>query len=985
MHTNDHASVPLFFRVRSRLILLILFAFYTLLSLPSFGQTETPSENLLIRASHASTWNEGSTNILQLQGPVTVDLDQTHLTADSAVIWLTPARGTPLEEQHAEIALIGHASLTQPDGISRSGDTLFVTAIVRGTIRVTAEQRAVQNLSQSDLYKQAVTFRPVEPATDNKGANENWLIQRPWTMPQELTAPKPPPPASQPAAAPPVSISSDNIEGARTSDGLVAFILHGNVQLRQRRPNGEFLELQAQRAVIFTTMHDLSEIQKKKFTSIDQAVTGAYLEGDVRIVHTPSVLKKTSEQRLTGERVFYDFTTDRAVLTQAVVHSYDLKTSSPIILRAQTVRQLSAGEYTADNAQLTTSSFATPSYSIGLGKAYVRQIATGDPRVGTYSEFTGEDATFNFYNVPIFYFPLAAGTFGERGSVFRDVSVSSNSRFGPSLVTQWGLFETLGKLPPKNSDITYQLDYFGKRGPALGIDGHYVGTTFADTTHEPWSYNGDFSGIFVEDHGIDKLDRQRPNVKPPDEQRGRLFLEHQHFLPDDWQLQLSLGYSSDPTFLEEWYQDDFYTRRPQETSLYLKRQHDTEALTFLVTRELNNFVTSSDFQQEQAEIDRLPEISYHRIGDSFARDSLTFFSDNTVSGLEFHRSRATLAEQGFGPGQSPGLPSFGTTGEPGNEVYRGDFRQEVDYPVTIGQFRVVPYVLGRYTVYSDSPNKAGVKNRLFAGAGVRITTAFWKVDDAVESNLFDLHRLRHVIEPELHLFTGAENVNRDKLFQYDEPIDLINDITGGQIALRQRWQTKRGDAGRWRNVDVFSFNVEGNFFSHKPNDALIAPTKFRGLFFDSVPEESIPRNSVNADATWRISDSTEVISDAQYNLDKNTLATASAGIAVLRGERLSYFLGQRYIEPLNSNITTFAANYQLTTKYTVAFQQSFDFGIEHNVASQFSVIRHFDRFYVSVTVRYDEIGNTSGFMVNLIPEGFSPNSGAAGTRNVFQR
>jgi len=40
-------------------------------------------------------------------------------------------------------------------------------------------------------------------------------------------------------------------------------------------------------------------------------------------------------------------------------------------------------------------------------------------------------------------------------------------------------------------------------------------------------------------------------------------------------------------------------------------------------------------------------------------------------------------------------------------------------------------------------------------------------------------------------------------------------------------------------VDFFTFNVEGNFFAHKPNDSLIAPTRFRGLFFDSLPEASI--------------------------------------------------------------------------------------------------------------------------------------------------
>ena len=81
--------------------------------------------------------------------------------------------------------------------------------------------------------------------------------------------------------------------------------------------------------------------------------------------------------------------------------------------------------------------------------------------------------------------------------------------------------------------------------------------------------------------------------------------------------------------------------------------------------------------------------------------------------------------------------------------------------MNVGQFKVVPYLLGRYTVYTDSP-AGGAKNRFLGGVGARISTAFWKVDDSVESDLFDLHRLRHVIEPEVNLFTSAETVHREQ-------------------------------------------------------------------------------------------------------------------------------------------------------------------------------------------------------------------------------
>ncbi len=961
-------------------------ALLTLLSLPCsscFAQTDQTRENLLLSASKAATWSEGPANVAHLDGNVTIDLDQAHMTADGAVVWLTPVRGAVLDEQRAEIALIGNANLSQPDGINRSGQTLFVTAIVRGTVRITADMRESRNLSDSDIYKSAAAIRPVEAPPTTQLSGDSWLIQRPWMLPGPTTLPAA---ASQPAVQSTLVFAADASEGAMTRDQLVAIVLTGNVKLFQRRPDGEFLELQCERAVLFTPLHSLKEIEKSdRFKSIDDAVTSAYLEGDVRMVHTPPP-KHGNEQRLTGNRVYYDFKTDRAILTQAVVHTLDTKSNTPMIVRADTVRQLSEGEFTAEHAQLTSSSFATPSYSIGLNKVYIREIDTGDPRYGTYTQFQGTGATFNVFNTPFFYLPVIAGTMTERGAIFRDFEVLSGARFGPSLITRWGLFETFGKIPPPNTDFTYQIDYFGKRGPAVGLDGKYQGGLSTEMTKEPWAFSGDFNAFFVDDHGKDDLGRRRLDVEPPTSTRGRIDFHHQYFLPDDWQLQLSVGYSSDPTFLEEWFRTDYFLRPPQETALYLKHQRDTEAVTFLLSGQINNFVTSFDYAQEQAEVQRVPEIGYRRIGDSLGGDSLTFFSENTFSGLEFRRSRATLTEQGYAPGESPGLPSFGTTGEPGNVVYRGDFRQELDYPFSAGQFRVVPYVLGRYTEYSDSPDGA-MKNRLLVGAGVRFTTAFWKVDDTVASTLLDLHRLRHVIEPEVNLFTSAENVHRDRLFQFDEQVDDVTDVTGAQIALRQRWQTKRGDAGRWRSVDFLSLNVEGNFYTHKPNDVLLDPVKFRGLYFESMPEASIPRNSINADATWRVSDTTALLSDAQYNLDKSTLATASIGVAVQRGERLTYFLGQRYIEALNSNITSLAVSYELTSKYTIAFRQSFDFGQNHNVTSDLTFLRHFDRFFAALTLKYDVVGGDSGFLINIYPEGLgrAAGQGAAGLSSAVGR
>jgi lipopolysaccharide export system protein LptA len=931
------------------------------------------------------------------------------MTADGAVVWLTPVRGALLEEQSAQIALVGNAVIDQQGQVQRSGDRLLVTATVRGVIRVTADRRNLGRSEQAPLYQAAKALRP--PAEGATGPElDAWLTAPP--IPSTLPA------ATQPTTRParatqPVAFSADRIDTQLTPDGTVALVITGNVKLFQRRSEAETMEMQADRAVLFTPLGNLRELDAgNKYTKVEDAIVAAYLEGDVRIVHTPG--GKAPDQRLTANRVYYDFETDRAILTDAVIQSVEPQRNIPIIVRARTVRQLSLGEYRAEKVKLTQSSFHTPSYAIGMRQAYIRQVDTGDPRYGTLVDFVGRGTTLDLFGTSAFYWPVISGSFTERGGALRNIELEQSKKFGTGLKTDWGLFELMGRLPPPDVDSTLSLDYFHERGPAAGLDGRYGGGFVTEQTRQPWTFNGKWQAYVVNDHGLDDIARKRIDVEPDQNIRYRLNWEHQHFFPDNWQVQLTGAVISDAAFQEEWFRSDFERQRPLDTALYIKHQDQSEAYTFLYSVQPNDIVTAATLVQEQTEVERVPEISYHRIGEVVGDDGPTFFSDNSVGGYRFQGSNAPVyvpipegivltddqetelvrRRQGFRATDSPGLPSYGRTGTPTRVTYRGDFRQELDYPVSLGQFRFVPYVVGRYTWYSQSPDPGESSNdRLFAGAGVRVTTAFWRVDDTAQSDLWDIHRLRHVVEPEVNVFTSAQSTGREHLLEYDEPIDEVNDISALQLALRQRWQTKRGGAGRWRSVDFLTLNLEANFFTNAPLDDQLAPVAFRGLYFNSLPEASVPRNSVNADLVWRMSDTTAVLADAQYSLDENILATASIGLAASRGDRLSYFVGVRYIDSgvfapqtaagtfdprdLHSVVATVAFNYELTPKYTLAGRQSFDFGERERVLTQYSLIRHFDRWYASITLRTDYIGEDSGVFFNVWPEGLGTAASAS--------
>jgi len=207
------------------------------------------------------------------------------------------------------------------------------------------------------------------------------------------------------------------------------------------------------------------------------------------------------------------------------------------------------------------------------------------------------------------------------------------------------------------------------------------------------------------------------------------------------------------------------------------------------------------------------------------------------------------------------------------------------------------------------------------------------------------------------------------LFIYDPGVDAINDVQAIQLAVRQIWQTKRGGPGRWRSVDVFTFDVYADLFANQPAAQFRDPTDFRGLYFSSLPEASLPRNSINADALWRISDTTAILSDMSENLDYCRLATASIGLAVQRDERLSYFFGLRYIGDLDSDLATAQVNYEISRKYSVSLTQSFDFGQSQDVNYSFSLIRKFDRFSASLQAYYDQASHQSGVSFSVQPFG----------------
>jgi len=321
------------------------------------------------------------------------------------------------------------------------------------------------------------------------------------------------------------------------------------------------------------------------------------------------------------------------------------------------------------------------------------------------------------------------------------------------------------------------------------------------------------------------------------------------------------------------------------------------------------------------------------------------------------------------------LLSHGWTG---GDVLRADSRHEIDMPLRVGDAKITPYLTGRVTAWDDSfpdTESGDSTTRLWGGAGIRSSMQFWQTYEGVESTFFDVHRLRHIIEPQFNLFVAGSDQSRRELQPFDPDVEGISRASGTQLTLAQKWQTKRGGEGHWRDVDWIVLNISWNQFWNEDKTGTFFPQDpVRGFFFPSRPELSLVQNSVDVDGIWRVGERVRFLGEMVYGIDERRVEQFATGIAVDQSNNLSYFLGNRYVHLLNTDEWTAAVDYHLTKKYELIAAESYDFQVKSNILSSVTVIRKLPRFNTALTVTYDANNSDTSVVFTAWPEGF-PSSG----------
>ena len=888
--------------------------------------------------------------VVQYYGDFAIHLGDRRLSAREAVAWMQQCRWQGQAYYHFEVFLSQQARVQDAGGTVSTGPVLFVTFNTKDPPVLQADVTTRESSADSALYLEAAKIRQVVlgrmGTATQPGGVEVVDLGQPQLKPHLEARPLVHYHGEQ--------TSIDEARGTVTAIGKV-YVSQGLVD------SAEFLEIRADTAVIFLTRKPKEEPPASSATSpaetqpfpvervegdkpdrtgkgvagvgslgagIGEGVSGVYLRGDVVLTR--------GERMIRASELYYDFENDRALILDVVMRSLAPGGELPIYVRAEQVRQLSSTEYLAKKAIVTTSEFHTPHLHIGAEEVRLVDTTPKDESgqlTGLQSgRYQIRDATLNLEGVPLAYWPTVTGDLKQGESSIRSFRAGYSKKYGATIESKWYLFNLLGLEKPQGVDGTLLLDYFSKHGPGVGTNVDY----------ETETSQGMFRGYYIYDTGKDSLGSFRDN-DPDTENRGRLTWRHREILGQGWELSLEGSYISDPNFMEQYFEGEFDEGKEQETLAYLKRQKDNWAVTGLLQARVLDFLTQTE---------HFPELAYYLAGEPLA-EVASFYNESHLGMARYRPDSRRLWDRGWVLDNT----------KSSDMTFQSETRNEIDLPIKLGSANIVPFATGRAGYWDGSPT-GGSQDRLFGMAGVRTGTEVWRLFEDVNSDLLDVHGVRHVIRPEATAWLSSSNTDSRELYPFSPGVEDIDDFYGTSLALRQRWQTKRGAPGGWRVVDWILFDVELNLFGNSPGRELPI-----GRYYDSRPENSVARNHVKTDLQYRISDTTSILSDANWDLDDGSLDLFNVSYAVERSPRLSYFMGYRRIDPTDVNLIGGGINYELNAKHRVAMRAFYDIERSKLDQMEITIIRKFPRWYAALTFSVDKQINNVSMGLSVWPEG----------------
>jgi len=918
----------------------------------------------------------GDTHVLVFDGGFSMDVGDNRLSSDRAVVLVravsTEHRKIVHVEYHVRAYLEGNVSIDSGKAarttdmskvVIERGESLVARFPISGQVFAVADEHKVFSTgapTELELYRNAIgAMAPVKSRpTIAAGAQVPGVDEVVRRFAPEMVRRQPEPKAEVVPVEPefnyPVNIAGlggagPRIEKTAAQDGLNVVTVVGRFYLWQKRDEkGGLLEFIADSAVIYYRgdEFDFGGEDGADNVAAGGSVESVYFKGNIVMTEGPRTIR--------ADELFYDFRTRKALAVNAEMRTFDPARGIPIYLRAARLRGVSEDVFKAEDVTLTTSEFYLPQVSLNASEMVLTDTTSIDARTGkkldkgSYDAVL-EDVEVKYGTTTILKWPRIRTNFERPDLAIKKMRLGHDSEMGTTLETQWYLARLLGRKEPAGVDSLLGLDYFSERGPGAGLEVEYRRD----------DYFGEMLGYILSDDGEDDLGRTRMNRQPPRETRGRYSFRHRQYLPYDWQVTAELSYLSDENFLESFYRSEFNTGKAQETLLHLKRLKDNWAFSLLTKARINDFETMTE---------ELPTVEYHLKGASLWDHKLTFYSDTQVS-----RFRDRMG----GAGGSPHY-TFAFT------------RNEIDLPLLLNTVKLVPYIAGSYAFEDKSGfttrldgrvNRRGDDSVGLGEVGVRVSTMLWKEDQFLRSRFWDLNGMRHIIKP--HFEAAFYEAT-------DDTVDMRDTYNFG---LSQRWQSRRGSAKHLRSFDWMRLDVDATWVEENASGALDPAGRYGPAVY-IWNDPAIPfgvrrttnlfgmvRDSINADYMWRLSDTTAMLSDLNYDIRSGVVQQFDIGVTRYVYPDVSFYVGSRYLRPVivsvpaqgvfeqGSNSVVAAITYALGSRYTAVFSQEYNFDYGKSVRNELTIVRRYHRMYYGLTLAADESLDRQSVMFSIWPQG----------------
>ncbi|MFO0966863.1 MAG: hypothetical protein U0793_14920 [Gemmataceae bacterium] len=776
--------------------------------------------------------------------------------------------------------------------------------------------------------------------------------------------------------------------------GETAVVITSGVILRvtDLKTKKVMLDIEADRLVFWTkgesgdVLSDLKAPSGKPANNLE-----FYLSGNVEIRN--QVEKET--QILRAEEVYYDVGRGVAVAMRGEVEIRDPNLRYPFHLKAEQILQLNPKLMVAKTSKAYASALPSdPGLTIEVTDTVIEEKTiekktifgfpfidpkTGGPQIENDRFFTGRNMLVRIEGVPVFYFPYLSGNIRDPLGPLEHVSVGYSRVFGFRLMTSWDIFDLLGVKAPTATHWRLNLDYLSARGPAVGTDFDTLGKNLFGI---PNSYliRGQIYGIY--DTGTDILGGDRgkqifinPVVSVPvthPDFRGRINSVFEVIdLPNGFQVKGQLAAVSDQNFLEQYFPNEWLNGLNGDAWVYVKQQNDNWAWSIQAQPNLRPWITETAL---------LPRADGYILGQKF----FDLFTYNLQASAEYAKLRTTSQ------------PSFAYLNTDVTDATgRFDLTQELAMPFQFGAFKIMPYVLGEMTYYTNdlTGNDSG---RLYGAAGVRASIPFSKLYPDICSELFNLNGIYHKIlfynnyyvagstqpytrYPQLDRLNddASDQALRDirpwqvkfnpqnglaltnspvfdpQLFAIrrliDSYIDTKDDIQVLQLGVSQRWQTRRGLPGADHVVDWMTLDLRASLFPAANRDDF---GKLVGI--------------LEYDWVWNIGDRTALTSSLWYEPVPNNPLVFNVGAELGRPDTTRLYLGYRKINPLESQAFIASITYPFSAKYALTGSVVYDFGI-NQVSSQMVLSRIGSDLMVNLGFNYNSTVNSFGVQFEIVP------------------